>query len=854
MQEMLINVVPGEEVRIALLADGKLDDFFQERASVENHVGGIYKGRIRRVEQSVQAAFVDIGLPQNAFLHASDVHPRYFPGAGRDTAEKVGEKISRRERPPIQECFRKGDEVLVQVIKEGIGTKGPMVTSYLSLPGRFLVMMPGMEEVGVSKKLEDFAQRDALRDMLRELELPEGFGFIARTEAAGRTKTELKRDLAYLQRVWKGIEQKRKNRKGLGELYTESDLVIRTLRDVYTDEVARIVVDDLESARRCRDFLKATSPKCATEVLYYADEVPLFHRRKVEHQIQLLQERTVPLPSGGALVIDQTEAMVAIDVNSGRSRSAGDAEENAFETNMEAVEEICRQVRLRDLGGIVCLDLIDMIAIKHRKKVEARLKDLLKRDRAKTRIGMISPVCGVLPMTRQRMRASLNAAMTTGCPHCDATGRVSTGEAMANKVLRRLTLALMRQDVARVDLTVSGEVAFILLNAKRPALSALEQTWRKPVMIRVGGRVGDLDLAAYADTGAKVASDVEKDLRHLPAETATTLRKLDDPSLPPDEGSEFRDDELIRPLAAEVEEEEAREAAEDEAKEAEAGGDETEEGADEAPAKPAPRPERREHRERHAERPPREPRPQRGHAPEGGAPRGGGHGRGLEMGGVFFPGLQKGQKPRLREVAAALGLEIAELIRRARGAKFERLQNPETRVSPEEVAKLVDLVGRPAGAAAPAETEGGSEAGTRAETRQEDRQEPRREARPERPRRHRRDAEQGDEADAQVAVAEAELEAEPEPAAELPPELAGHETLRVHQLAEHLKVRSADVLAAAKHLKIAGLRTASSSLPAPDALRLLASMGGGDTAKTMRKPVAVANKRKVFGGPKREGR
>ncbi len=543
--EMVISVVPGEECRIAITVDGKLDDYFQERAGAESHVGGIYKGRIRQINTAVQAAFVDIGLPQNAFLHISDVHPRYFPGAAREEVERVGIKTARRDRPLMQQCFKKGDEVLVQVIKEGLGSKGPTVTAYLSVPGRYIVMMPWMDELGVSKKVEDQRQRAEMRDMLRDLKPPEGFGFILRTEAAGKSIEELRRDLNYLQRVWQNIDTKRAALKGLGEMYAESDLVIRTLRDIYTPDTKRITVDDLASARRCRDFLRATDPNNQTQVLYYQDQVPLFHRKNIEAQIQNISDRTVPLPSGGALVIDQTEAMVAIDVNSGRSRGARDAESNAFETNKEAVDEICRQLRLRDLGGIVCLDLIDMFQIGHRKRIEQRLLQNLKRDRAKTNVGIISPVCGVLPMTRQRMRPSISKNLTHTCPHCSGTGVMSTPEAVGNAVLRRLQMVLNRADVARVELTVSGDVAFILLNTKRGQLAALEKQCGKQVLVRVGGKVDAYDITAVTLHGIKVVSTPDEDVRRLPPEEATTLRDVDDPSLPEDVGTEFREDDLI---------------------------------------------------------------------------------------------------------------------------------------------------------------------------------------------------------------------------------------------------------------------------------------------------------------------
>ncbi len=529
---MLINFVPGEECRIAIVEDGKLEEYYQERASAESHVSNIYKGRVTNTEPSIQAAFVDFGLERNGFLHISDLHPKYFPGKDREAFEKVGKKTARRDRPPIQKCLKRGDEVLVQVLKEGIGTKGPTLTSYLSIPGRFLVMMPDMQRLGVSRKVEDDDARKETRAILKELSPPEEFGFIVRTAGIGQTKTDLKRDLSYLQRLWKNIEQKRKKARRTGELYAESDLVIRTIRDVFTNDIDRIVVDDLTAARRARDFLRVASPRTKTAVQFYDDPVPLFHRTGVEQQIDLINAREVPLPSGGALVIDQTEALVAIDVNSGKSRSARDAETNAFKTNMEAVDEICRQLRLRDLGGIIVNDLIDMYQAGHRKKVEQRMRDNLKKDRARSRIGPISTF-GLLEMTRQRMRASLRKSLHTECSHCSGLGYTMSSESVVLTVMRRLALVMQRQDVARVELTISPDVAFQLLNRKRMELTRLETQHKKPVLVRVGGRTIDhILIAAFDSRNAPLNTDPATTLKQLRKAGDKTFRDVDDPDLP----------------------------------------------------------------------------------------------------------------------------------------------------------------------------------------------------------------------------------------------------------------------------------------------------------------------------------
>lgn len=529
---MLINYVPGEECRIAIAEDGRLEEFYQERASTESHVSNIYKGRVTNVEPAIQAAFIDFGLERNGFLHISDLHPKYFPGKDREEFEKVGHKTARHERPPIQKCLKRGQEVLVQVLKEGIGTKGPTLTSYLSIPGRFLVMMPDMQRLGVSRKVEDDDARKETRDILKALDPPKEFGFIVRTAGIGQTKTDLKRDLSYLQRLWKNIDRKRKQRGKTGELYAESDLVIRTIRDVFSSDIDRIVCDDLTAARRARDFLAVANPRSKSKVVYYDDPVPLFHRTGIETQLDNMNSREVPLPSGGALVIDQTEALVAVDVNSGKSRSAKDAETNAYKTNLEAVDEIARQLRLRDLGGLVVLDLIDMRPMKNRKAVETRFRNNLKKDRARTRIGPISQF-GLLEMTRQRMRASLKKSIHQECGSCLGRGYSMSPESVILSVMRRLALVMHRDDVARIELTISPDVAFHILNRKRGELVDLEHKYGKPVMVRVGGGTIDyVDITATNQAGVTLSSDPESLLKGLKKPGADSFRELDDANLP----------------------------------------------------------------------------------------------------------------------------------------------------------------------------------------------------------------------------------------------------------------------------------------------------------------------------------
>ena len=495
--QMLINYVPGEECRVAIVEDGKLEELHVERFSQASNVGSIYVGRVVNVEQAIQAAFVDFGEPENGFLHVTDLHPKYFPGEGDETTERVGFKTPRRERPPIQHALRRGDEVIVQVLKEGVGTKGPTVTSYLSIPGRFLVMMPGMDRVGVSRKVEDEEQRRKMREILDQLDLPEGFGFILRTAGFSRTKAELKRDLAYLMRLWKDMDRRLKTGGKPRLLYCESDLLVRSLRDLLSNEINEVVIDHEAAMRRAARFMKIVAPRTTTKLLHYPGTAPVFHAFGIEKQISLIHAREVPLPSGGRLVIDQTEALVAIDVNSGKSRDSRDSETNAYQTNLEAVDEICRQLRLRDMGGIVVNDLIDMRESRHRKDIENRVRDRLKRDRAKTTIGMISEF-GILEMTRQRMRPSHESVHFTDCPMCRGRGMLQKPESVSADALRDLAAILDAQRVSKVEMVVAPRVAGELLSNKRAMLGRIERRYGKHVDVRVSETVPADRVSFYA--------------------------------------------------------------------------------------------------------------------------------------------------------------------------------------------------------------------------------------------------------------------------------------------------------------------------------------------------------------------
>ncbi len=480
--QMVINVSAGDECRIAVLEGNRLEELFIERQSAESHVGSIYKGRVTNVEPSIQAVFVDFGLAKNGFLHISDVHPQYFPEGGA-TSEGVGKKIPRRDRPHIQKCFRRGQEVVVQVTKEGIGTKGPTLTTYLSIPGRFLVMMPGMSRLGVSRKIEDETARRSMRELLGQLDLPEGLGFILRTAGLDRTKRELQRDLTYLNRLWKIVDQRIRKVRAPAEVYQESDLVIRTIRDVLTSDFKRIVVDDEPTADKAREFLKIALPRSQDMVEVHDGHQPIFHQYGIEEEIERINARHVPLQSGGSIVVESTEAMVAIDVNSGRFRDVDDAEESAFRINLEAADEIARQLRLRDLGGLIVCDFIDMRLEKHKRAVERCLRNALRKHKERVRLLRMSAF-GLIEITRQRQRTSIRRSMYTECPHCRGSGTVKSPESMALEVMRVLQLVSHQNTVRKVAVTVSPDVAFLVQNQRRGRLHELEVDTGASISIR----------------------------------------------------------------------------------------------------------------------------------------------------------------------------------------------------------------------------------------------------------------------------------------------------------------------------------------------------------------------------------
>ncbi|MAT15525.1 MAG: ribonuclease E [Planctomyces sp.] len=534
--EMLINVLQPEESRIAILEDGVLEELYIERNSQENIVGNIYKGKVVNIEPSIQAAFVDFGIGRNGFLHVSDVEFQYYKhlvdedspssdkggrGRGRKggtrNAPKNGNDRGMRNKPPIQEIFKRGSEVLVQVIKEGIGTKGPTLSTYISIPGRYLVLMPGLQRVGVSRKIADDDTRRRLRSSLQELDPPEGLGFIIRTAGIDRNQADLKSDMNYLLRLWKVIVGRIKKLQGPVDIYEESDMIIRTIRDIYTEEIDNIWIDEPQAYERACEFMKIVMPKYVNRIKLHEGRSPIFSQYKIEEEISHINDRVVPLRGGGSIVIDQTEALVAIDVNSGTFRVDDDAEETAYQVNLRAAREITRQIRLRDLGGVIVNDFIDMREDRHRRGVERALRDAVQRDRARTKVLRISPF-GLIEMTRQRIRPSVKRTAYENCPCCHGSGLVKSAEIMAVDVMRILmATASSSDDIATIQVEIHERVANYLNNRKRRQIMGLEEEFNLTVSIKASSDVGPEHVVVQCldDIGSEL-----KNLSHTPSKSA----------------------------------------------------------------------------------------------------------------------------------------------------------------------------------------------------------------------------------------------------------------------------------------------------------------------------------------------
>ncbi|APB98280.1 ribonuclease E/G [Polynucleobacter asymbioticus] len=470
MKRMLFNATQQEELRVAIVDGQKLIDIDIEAAGREQRKGNIYKGVITRIEPSLEACFVNYGEERHGFLPFKEVARTYF---------KEGIDV---RNASIKDALREGQEIIVQVEKEERGQKGAALTSFVSLAGRYLVLMPNNPRGGgVSRRIEG-EDRQELREAMSQLEVPEGMSIIARTAGIGRDATELQWDLSYLMQLWKAIDEAAKGNSAPLLIYLESSLVIRAIRDYFQPDIGEILIDTDDIYEQAAAFMSVVMPDNLPRVKRYHDDVPLFSRFQIEHQIETAYSRTVPLPSGGAIVIDHTEALVSVDVNSARATRGSDIEETATRTNLEAADEIARQARLRDLGGLIVIDFIDMESSKAQKDVENRLRDALRHDRARVQMGKISKF-GLMEMSRQRLRPALSEGSHVTCPRCNGTGHIRDTESSALQVLRIIQEEAMKENTAAIHTQVPVEVAAFLLNEKRAEVIKIETRFKVNVLM-----------------------------------------------------------------------------------------------------------------------------------------------------------------------------------------------------------------------------------------------------------------------------------------------------------------------------------------------------------------------------------
>ena len=457
---------------MALVDGQKLYDFDIELPSKEQKKSNIYKGTITRIEPSLEAAFVNYGSERHGFLPLKEVSPIYF-------GQSPGDELSRRE---VKELVREGQEVVVQIEKEERGNKGAALTTYVSLAGSYLVLMPNNPRAGgISRRIEGDTRSD-MRETMNALQIPDGMGLIIRTAGGGKTVEELQWDLNYLLQLWEAIERSAKEKSAPFLIFQESNVIIRALRDHLRGDIDEILIDNPSTHKLVRSFLEQVMPQFISKAKLYQDSVPLFSRYQIESQIETAYSREVPLPSGGAIVIDHTEALTSIDINSARATKGGDIEETALNTNLEAADEISRQLRLRDLGGLFVIDFIDMMAARNQRAVENRLRDAVKNDRARIQLGRISRF-GLLEMSRQRLRPSLGESTLLTCPRCKGQGTIRNVESLALSVLRILEEESMKKNTEKVIAHLPIEAATYLLNEKRATIEQIQQRHQTSLII-----------------------------------------------------------------------------------------------------------------------------------------------------------------------------------------------------------------------------------------------------------------------------------------------------------------------------------------------------------------------------------
>ncbi|MFI3216971.1 MAG: Rne/Rng family ribonuclease [Methylococcales bacterium] len=480
MKRMLINASQSEELRVALVDGYKLYDFDIEIPSKEQKKSNIYKGIITHVEASLEAAFVNYGADKHGFLPFKEIAPLYRRPVASANAETTGDGKPRRQS--VKDLIRVGQEVIVQIEKEERGNKGAALTTYISLAGTYLVLMPNNPKAGgISRRIEG-ETRNELREAMGALEIPENMGLIVRTAGCGKNVEELQWDLNYLLQLWDAIDRSSTQQEAPFLVFQESNVIIRALRDHLRTNIDEILIDDPEAFQLVKSFLKQVIPDFLSKIRLYKDPVPLFNRYHIESQIEVAYNREVSLPSGGSIVIDHTEALTSIDINSARATKGSDIEETALTTNLEATDEIARQLRLRDLGGLFVIDFIDMSSIKHQRMVENQLREAIKIDRARIQTGRISRF-GLLEMSRQRMRPSLGDSTQLTCPRCKGQGTIRNVESVALSVLRIIEEEAMKKGAEKIIAHLSIECAAFLLNEKRSAIERIENRLKVAIVV-----------------------------------------------------------------------------------------------------------------------------------------------------------------------------------------------------------------------------------------------------------------------------------------------------------------------------------------------------------------------------------
>jgi len=485
--ELVINVT-AQETRLALIENGTIAELYIERTREKGIVGNIYKGKVVRVLPGMQAAFVDIGLEKAAFLYVADVfdaieeYENQLDDAKNNELDEEGPPPDYRVLHPIEELLQEGQELLVQVSKEPIGTKGARITSHISLPGRHLVYMPTVDHVGISRRIEDEAERERLREVVERLR-QQGCGIIVRTAAEGKTEEDLKADIHYLSKVWAEIVRKKEKASVPSLIHADLDVIQKVVRDIVTDDVTRIVVDSKADHDRIVQFMSTFMPKMKSSVELYDEEEPIFDYYGLEVEISRALGRKVWLKSGGYIIIEQTEALTAIDVNTGRFVGKHNLEDTILKTNLEAVKEIAYQLRLRNIGGIIIIDFIDMEKEVNREKVYAALEDALKNDKSKSNILKISEL-GLVEMTRKRVRESIGRMMCEPCPYCEGRGYVKSKTTVCHEIFREVRREMLDIRGTKVLLTVNPQVADLLYDEERRGLEELEKKYKKRVTVR----------------------------------------------------------------------------------------------------------------------------------------------------------------------------------------------------------------------------------------------------------------------------------------------------------------------------------------------------------------------------------